>query len=143
MFYLLFFLMIRRPPRSTQSRSSAASDVYKRQALAEYSAFVWMPLALLAFHKLADGFSLRRLGAAGLAYGALWLTHNPTGLTFTPVLAAYVLWRLLARPAPWGEQLRRAGGALAASILGLGIAAALLVPNLLERGYINLSLIHI
>ena len=28
---LFFFLMIRRPPRSTQSRSSAASDVYKRQ----------------------------------------------------------------------------------------------------------------
>src|SRR5450756_2795394 len=26
--------MIRRPPRSTQSRSSAASDVYKRQAAA-------------------------------------------------------------------------------------------------------------
>src|SRR5450756_1582309 len=29
--------MIRRPPRSTQSRSSAASDVYKRQALSERS----------------------------------------------------------------------------------------------------------
>ena len=28
---IYFFLMIRRPPRSTQSRSSAASDVYKRQ----------------------------------------------------------------------------------------------------------------
>ena len=28
-----FFLMIRRPPRSTQSRSSAASDVYKRQLI--------------------------------------------------------------------------------------------------------------
>ena len=27
----LFFLMIRRPPRSTLSSSSAASDVYKRQ----------------------------------------------------------------------------------------------------------------
>src|SRR5680860_1241301 len=26
--------MIRRPPRSTQSRSSAASDVYKRQGVA-------------------------------------------------------------------------------------------------------------
>lgn len=112
-------------------------DIYVRAALAEYSAFVWMPLALLAFHKLAEGFSLPRLGAAGLAYGALWLTHNPTGLTFTPVLAAYVLWRLLARPAPWGGRLRRAGGALTASILGLSIAAALLVPNLLERGYIN------
>ena len=30
---VFFFLMIRRPPRSTQSRSSAASDVYKRQEL--------------------------------------------------------------------------------------------------------------
>ena len=30
---VLFFLMIRRPPRSTLDRSSAASDVYKRQAV--------------------------------------------------------------------------------------------------------------
>ena len=29
---LFLYLMIRRPPRSTQGRSSAASDVYKRQA---------------------------------------------------------------------------------------------------------------
>ena len=29
--YSFFFLMIRRPPRSTLSSSSAASDVYKRQ----------------------------------------------------------------------------------------------------------------
>ena len=32
-FLFCFFLMIRPPPRSTQSRSSAASDVYKRQGL--------------------------------------------------------------------------------------------------------------
>src|SRR5450756_3168305 len=31
--------MIRRPPRSTQSRSSAASDVYKRQLLHGDAAF--------------------------------------------------------------------------------------------------------
>ena len=30
---LFFFVMIRRQPRSTQSRSSAASDVYKRQVI--------------------------------------------------------------------------------------------------------------
>ena len=30
---MFFFLMIRRPPRSTLDRSSAASDVYKRQGL--------------------------------------------------------------------------------------------------------------
>ena len=33
-----FFLMIRRPPRSTLDRSSAASDVYKRQVLAAVEA---------------------------------------------------------------------------------------------------------
>ena len=32
-YHLFFFLMIRRPPRSTLDRSSAASDVYKRQIL--------------------------------------------------------------------------------------------------------------
>ena len=32
---LFFFLMIRRPPRSTLDRSSAASDVYKRQIQVE------------------------------------------------------------------------------------------------------------
>ena len=30
-FFFFVFLMIRRPPRSTLDRSSAASDVYKRQ----------------------------------------------------------------------------------------------------------------
>ena len=30
---VFFFLMIRRPPRSTLDRSSAASDVYKRQGI--------------------------------------------------------------------------------------------------------------
>ena len=31
LYAVFFFLMIRRPPRSTLDRSSAASDVYKRQ----------------------------------------------------------------------------------------------------------------
>ena len=35
---VFFFLMIRRPPRSTLDRSSAASDVYKRQV------FSWIDL---------------------------------------------------------------------------------------------------
>src|SRR5680860_1447191 len=33
--------MIRRPPRSTQSRSSAASDVYKRQSAPAYELPTW------------------------------------------------------------------------------------------------------
>ena len=33
---VFFFLMVRRPPKATQSRSSAASDVYKRQNIVSW-----------------------------------------------------------------------------------------------------------
>ena len=39
-FFFVFVLMIRRPPRSTLDRSSAASDVYKRQELKKRIYFV-------------------------------------------------------------------------------------------------------
>ena len=111
-------------------------DIYVRADLAEYCAFVWMPLALLAFHCLAERATARRVGLAGLAYGALWLTHNVTALIFTPVLAAYVLFRLLSERASWKDRFVRAAAALAGALLGLGVAAALLLPNLFERTYI-------
>ncbi len=122
-------------------------DIYVRAALAEYCAFVWMPLALLAFHNLAEKATARRLALAGLAYGALWLTHNVTAIAFTPLLAAYVLFRLLAEqagsPSAAGiahglrKLMERAAAALGGAALGLGIAAALIVPNLLERRFIS------
>jgi hypothetical protein len=112
------------------------ADIYVRGDLAEYSVFVWMPLALLAFHQLVARPTVRRLGLAGLAFGAVWLTHNVTGLAFTLLLAAYVLFRLLAEKVTWPERLGRAAAALGGALLGLGIAAALILPNLLERSYI-------
>lgn len=112
-------------------------DIYVRAALAEYGAFVWMPLALLAFHRLVEAPSARRLGLAALVYGGLWLTHNPTGLSFTPLLAAYVLFRLLVGPLRWRQRLARAAASLGAALLGMGVAAALLLPNLFERNLIN------
>jgi len=111
-------------------------DIYVRADLVEYSAFVWMPLALLAFHRLAEGMTARRIGLAGLTYGALWMTHNPTGLLFTPLLAAYVLFRLLAERTTWRRRLAGAVASLGGAVLGLGLAAALILPNLFERTYI-------
>jgi len=122
------------------------ADIYVRAALAEYCAFVWMPLALLAFHNLAEKVTARRLALAGLAYGALWLTHNVTAIAFTPLLAAYVLFRLLAEQSGGlaavrtthglGKLAGRAAAALGGAALGMGIAAALILPNLLERRYV-------
>jgi hypothetical protein len=112
------------------------ADIYVRADLAEYCAFVWMPLALLAFHRVTEGVSARRIGLAGLAYGALWMSHNLTGLLFTPLLAIYVLFRLLIEQISWQGRLSRAAAALGGSLLGTGIAAALILPNLFERQYI-------
>src|SRR5678815_3629252 len=47
---VFFFLMIRRPPRSTLDRSSAASDVYKRQSR----------ILTLVFTDLAESTGLKR-----------------------------------------------------------------------------------
>jgi hypothetical protein len=112
-------------------------DIYVRAALGEYGAFVWMPLSLWAFHRLVEAPSARRLGLAGLAYGGLWMTHNPTGLSFTPLLAGYVLFLLLRQVLPWRRRAARAAAPLGAALLGMGIAAALLLPNLFERSAIN------
>src|SRR5450756_651763 len=43
--------MIRRPPRSTQSRSSAASDVYKRQSLSRALLFQQQAGASRSLHQ--------------------------------------------------------------------------------------------
>jgi hypothetical protein len=112
------------------------ADIYVRGALAEYAAFVWMPLTLLTFHRLAARATARRIGLAGLAYGALWLTHNGTGLMFTPLLAAYALFRLWVEGDSLRTRMTRSSATLAGALLGLGIAAALLLPNLFERAYI-------
>src|SRR5450756_3247254 len=75
--------MIRRPPRSTQSRSSAASDVYKRQS-EHHVDDVLRPVPLRrgdeALHALdvpaAVGL-LERPGAAGADVGAgVWLGED-------------------------------------------------------------------
>eukprot|EP00658_Telonema_sp_P-2_P056710 TRINITY_DN45152_c0_g1_i1.p2 TRINITY_DN45152_c0_g1~~TRINITY_DN45152_c0_g1_i1.p2 ORF type:complete len:101 (-),score=19.39 TRINITY_DN45152_c0_g1_i1:900-1202(-) len=49
---MFFFLMIRRPPRSTLSSSSAASDVYKTQPLHSPSSSSSLPSARPAFSPL-------------------------------------------------------------------------------------------
>src|SRR5450756_2523858 len=52
--------MIRRPPRSTQSRSSAASDVYKRQVLFEVAAGGALASAVVPLLALPLARSMRK-----------------------------------------------------------------------------------
>mgnify|MGYP003380767279 CR=1 FL=1 len=79
-YIVFFFLMIRRPPRSTLDRSSAASDVYKRQAL-----------------KKADrGFSFQAVDSSN---GHRLITHPDTfGVGSTDLQAASVKFGVQCEP---------------------------------------------
>ena len=72
MLFIFFFLMIRRPPRSTLDRSSAASDVYKRQALASVLLFAGTVIFCGTLYLLALGGPLW-LGMVTPAGGTLML----------------------------------------------------------------------
>src|SRR5680860_1917521 len=62
--------MIRRPPRSTQSRSSAASDVYKRQVL-------WTIVAKVKEHLRQQGLLTRAEMFSRLAETVRERRHPP------------------------------------------------------------------
>src|SRR5665809_94515 len=83
--------MIRRPPRSTQSRSSAASDVYKRQRL--LLAALWRKRAQL-LQRVAH---IVGIGAGG---GDLALMARALGFRLLPSLVSVPNpSRLTAQPA--------------------------------------------
>ncbi|MCL4830962.1 MAG: hypothetical protein KJZ86_00940 [Caldilineaceae bacterium] len=81
-------------------------DIYVRAALAETTLMAWFPWVILAFDRLivrgADPGWQRRLLWASLAYGGLLLTHVIALITFTPLLIAFILFRLwtVRRTAP-------------------------------------------
>ena len=65
--------MIRRPPRSTLDRSSAASDVYKRQSLC--SAFRHYEISIMFVAQVAQDMPTR---IRALAYYACLLYTSPS-----------------------------------------------------------------
>ena len=71
---VFFFLMIRRPPRSTQSRSSAASDVYKRQVLMGYGTGAIMAVPA---HDQRDFEFARKFGLNVIAVCLLYTSPSP------------------------------------------------------------------
>ena len=66
-FTLFFFLMIRRPPRSTLDRSSAASDVYKRQVFEPAEVFGVLAGLFQMDAEGLDEFAVLNPGGAGLS----------------------------------------------------------------------------
>ena len=108
-----------------------ATDLYIRSALEEFTAFALFPLALYGFGAFARIQNRRCLMLGALAYGGIAFSHLPSTLLFTPLLAAFlVLTALTAR------SRRVILGHAIGFVLGLGLAACIWLPAVVERKYV-------
>lgn len=113
-------------------------DLYVRGAVAEFLAFVWFPLLLLAFHRLAEEVEGWRVmvwtALAALLGIALVATHSLSALIFAPCLAGYlaILW--------WQRRDRRTIALfLMAGGVGLALGAFYWLPVMAESRYVGLG----
>jgi hypothetical protein len=96
-------------------------DTLVRASLGEQAAFVFMPLSLMAAHRLPEGRQWTLALAA--SYAGLLMSHLPSSLLFAPFLSGYCLWRAW-RSDPQIVLTR----AVMAAGLSFGLAAAYVLP---------------
>ncbi|MCB0153202.1 MAG: hypothetical protein KDF65_00300 [Anaerolineae bacterium] len=115
-------------------------EIFVRSAYAEFVALAVIPLVLWTFTELIAAPTPRRAGLAALTYGLLVLTHHSTFFTFSPFLAVYILFLLVARARLNLKVLLRGTiYAAGAGLLGLALAAIYLVPLVSEMRFIKIE----
>ncbi|MEP7359926.1 MAG: 6-pyruvoyl-tetrahydropterin synthase-related protein, partial [Anaerolineales bacterium] len=92
-----------------------------------------LPWGLWAYQRLAIRPGRGALTFAGLLTAGLILTHLLTALLAMPLMALF--WLLAERP----RRPRRLAPAIAAGLVGFGLAAYFLLPALLETGAVQLG----
>jgi hypothetical protein len=110
-----------------------AVDLYVRSAMAEFAAFPFFALALYGFGANAKHGKQRALLLGAAAYAGVIVSHNAAALLFTPLLVAFLVFTSW-NAGRWSILSRQSMGFL----LGLGLAAAVWLPCLVERGDLHL-----
>jgi hypothetical protein len=105
-------------------------DLWRRQAIGELAAYIWLPLTLYFVQRMAR----HRGGENGLAitYCCLAMSHLPSTLLFSPFLFVYAAV-LSYREGTWRIMQRFALGIFT----GVLLASIYFVPALLMRDYIS------
>ena len=114
-------------------------DHLMRGAFAEFAAYVFLPLIVLAVRLLADGSRRGGLVLLAASYAGLLLSHLPTALlvslTVLPLYVVFRAWQLGARMLVAAFLFRCAAG----SVLGIGLSAIYLVPALSLLDWISIA----
>jgi hypothetical protein len=132
-------------------------DPHMRGDLAESFSLGLFPLALWAYQRTLTDGRRRWLVVTAILQAALIMSHNLLGLVLTAILLAYLVWELAGRliqlrrqahpplshsAAPRGLEspLPSLLSPLLSLALALGLSAIFLLPEALERGYVQLTL---
>ncbi len=110
-----------------------AGDFYRRTALPECWALVWMPLILYFATQIAEGKRTAVLALA-VAYDLLVFSHPGVAVIFSPLLLLVVL--TLAAPA---RRMRSALSVSGGMLLGVGLASFYFLPALYHSRYFPVS----
>ncbi len=108
------------------------SRLYVSHALADYSAFPFVPLAYWGIYRFAEGGRRRFFVVAALSVTALLLSSNPVSLVVAPTLAlltAILAWRM------WNPWVAIRGAWCVA--VGLGVAAFFWLPAMVEKDLVH------
>jgi len=107
-------------------------NLYVRNALGEATAFMFLPLTLLAFNQLIKKPTYLKLSLAGLSLAGLILAHNAVSLMFLPFLLAYIVILVIQKSK---LSSRFYLYTLSALVLGFTLTAFFWVPALFEGKY--------
>jgi hypothetical protein len=107
------------------------SNAYLRGALAETTAFVWMPLVLMFVQRMARGSRRAFIGVA-FAFGLLMATHLLTAMIFAPVALGYAIFVERGNGG-----LRNTGLTAIAFVVAAAIAAVYIFPAITMQGFIH------
>lgn len=102
---------------------------FVRGAFAESFAYIFIASSLVCLNRLSVYQNRRLIGLTALSIAGLLLSHQLVSVMFLPVLAWYVLYKLIFQP----HKRRFAWQSLASVWLGFGMATFIYFPAYFER----------
>lgn len=115
-----------------------AIDFFNRAAMAEYAAFIWVPLIFAGIYHVVREMKPRWIIILTGSIAGLFITHLLTALIIAPFAVVYALCLLkTARPLPRRIILLGLTG-----FAGVGLAAFYFVPALIMLDFINADALH-
>lgn len=109
------------------------TDIFDRAAIGESVSFLFIPLVCVGLGRFAQTYQYRYILLTTLSFAGLILSHYVTAVLALPIFLIYAVY-----------QTRRASsryvvGTAVCFLIGLGIAAHLLLPAILEGKYTHRS----